>query len=460
MGRSSRQVVARCSNCARLERQVAALEERLAEMERRLNRNSGNSSVPPAANPPWAPRPGVRKPTGNKPGGQAGHTGHHRSPLPPEQVDRVVDHLPERCAHCGQGLEGQTPERVRRRHQVTDLPARAVTVTEHRSIACRCRHCGGLTAEPIPPAVLASVCGERLTAAICLASARIHGSRRAVEDLLGDVLGAPLSLGTIVAREAEMTFALDEPYRQAREAIRQAPAKNVDETGWKRAGRFLWTAATSTLAVFHVDPCRNRDAMGQLLGERVVGTICTDRFGVYQKVAVRQRAICWAHLMRDFRGFAEGTATRAFGEAGLAAAGEVMRLWHQFRGGKIARATLRRKLSAVRRTVGQLLGQNRDSPIKRVGGFCRGLLALGPALWTFARVEGIEPTNNHAERMLRPAVCWRKTSLGSHSPAGCRFVERMLTIVQTLGLRGQSAMDYLTHAVAAWRLRQPAPSLT
>jgi transposase len=462
MGRSSRKVVPVCSSCAKLTRELAALREELAELRRQVNRNSGNSSLPPAQNPPWAPRPVVKKPTGNKPGGQIGHEGHHRVLLSPEEVDEVIEHVPRRCTQCGEefGPGPWAPDQVRHRHQVMELPRRAVKVTEHRSVECRCRRCGGLTREPIPSAVLGSVCGPRLGAAVCFVSARVHGSRRAAGELLADVLGAPLSLGTIIARETEMTGALNEPYRDARAAIRQAPAKNVDETGWKRAGRFLWTAATPTMAVFHLDPCRNRDAMDQLLGKKVIGTVCSDRFGVYQKIPVRQRAICWAHLKRDFQSFVEiGGASAEFGEAGLGIVKQVTDSWHAFRDRPVARATLRKRLSAVRGATRKWLEQNRISAVKRIGTFCRGLLKLEPAMWTFARVEGIEPTNNHAERMLRPAVCWRKTSLGSHSLAGCRFVERMLTVVQTLRLQGRSVMDYLTQALSAWRTRQPTPSL-
>lgn len=121
--------------------------------------------------------------------------------------------------------------------------------------------------------------GERLSAVVSYVSSRVHGSPRATGELLGEVLGAPVALGTVMPREKEMTAALNQPFRQARAVIQQAPAENVDETGWKRAGRFPWVVATRSLAVFHLDPCRNRDAMGQLLGEDVQGTICTDRFG-------------------------------------------------------------------------------------------------------------------------------------------------------------------------------------
>jgi len=389
-----------CANCVRLEREVQQLREELAELRRQLNRNSGNSSLPPSAHPPWAPRPASRKPSGRKPGGQSGHEGHHRELLPVEQVDEVVTHKPARCGHCGARFTDSVAGQLIDRHQVSELPPRAVRITEHQALACTCRRCGQITRQRIPQELTRSVLGLRLCAAIAFVSSRVHGSRRAVQELLEEVLGASLSLGTVMAREREITQALGEPYRQAKQMIQKASAKNVDETGWKRAGRFLWVAATRSLAVFHLDPCRNRDALHQLLGPKINGTICTDRFGVYEKVPLERRGLCWSHLKRAIR-----------------------------------------------------------SPAKRAARFCRELLRLEPALWTFAKVKGIEPTNNHAERMLRPAVMWRKQSLGSHSVGGCRFVERMMTVLQTLKLRGQSVMDYLEQAIHALRCGVSPPPL-
>ncbi len=295
---------------------------------------------------------------------------------------------------------------------------------------------------------------------ISFVSARVHGSRRAVEELLEEVLGAPLALGTVMAREREMAQALSEPYRQAKQRMQKASAKNVDETGWKRAGRFLWVAATRSLAVFHLDPCRNRDAMHQLLGQKISGTICTDRFGVYEEIPIQRRGLCWSHLKRDFQELSEQKGpARRIGQAGLAVCQQTFDLWHQFRAGQISRSAMRRLLTPVRGGMNQLLKRGGRSKAKRAAGFCRELLQWEPALWTFARVKGIEPTNNHAERMLRPAVMWRKQSLGSHSLAGCRFVERMMTVIQTLRLRRQSVMDYLQQAIHALRCGVSPPPL-
>jgi transposase len=380
--------------------------------------------------------------------------------LPVEAVDEVVKHQPVQCKHCGANFpEGQAGE-VIDRHQISELPRRPVTVTEHQGYACTCQRCGQTTKEPIPEELTRSVFGERLSAVVAFASSRMHGSRRAVEELLEEVLGVPLGLGSVIAREKEMTLALSEPYRQAKQAIQKARAKNVDETGWKRAGRFLWVAATRVLAVFHLDPCRNRDAMHELLGQTVKGTICTDRYGVYEKVALEQRGLCWSHLKRDFQELAEQNgATKQIGKEGLAIGSAVFEMWGEFRDQRIGRSMLQKQIKPVRKRMNKLLKRGRRCRLKRTAGFCAELLRLEPALWTFAQVPGIEPTNNHAERMLRPAVMWRKQSLGSHSIAGCRFVERMMTVLQTTKLRGRSVIDYLQQAVYALRHGLSPPSL-
>ena len=91
--------------------------------------------------------------------------------------------------------------------------------------------------------------------------------------------------------------------------------------------------------------------------------------------------------------------------------------------------------------------------------FCANVLAVEPALWTFVRQEGVEPTNNHIERQLRPGVLWRKNAFGCHSDDGCRFVERMLTVVQTLRLQNRPVLSFLYDSLSAHRQAQTAPKL-
>jgi transposase len=97
--------------------------------------------------------------------------------------------------------------------------------------------------------------------------------------------------------------------------------------------------------------------------------------------------------------------------------------------------------------------------LRHGGGVCAEILKVEAVLWTFARVEELEPTNNATERALRPAVLWRKRSFGCHSEGGCRFVEHLLSAVQTLRLRGRAVLEYLAEALSAHRHGLPAPKL-
>jgi transposase len=444
-----------------LEARVRELEARLAELEDRLRADSSNSSTAPSSDPLWAPKLKPKKPTGNQPGGQKGHDGHHRKLLAVEQVDAVVKHVPQTCAHCQAAFGKRTPQTIQARHQVAELPPRSVVITEHQSYACTCVHCGKSTTSPIPRAIRQSVTGARLSAALCYLSAFVHGSRRAVETVAGEIFGVELSLGTISNREREMTEALQPVDQQIQERVQKAPAKNVDETGWRRAGRWLWVAATRTEALFRIDRGRNWHGLQNLLGERVSGTVCSDRHGLYERLKITCRGICWAHLKRDFvRWIDRGHATAWLGEEGLAITGDVCRLFDRFKQGGILRAALRRRLGPLRRRLNDLLDRGLASEQKKVKPFCRNLLKVERGLWTFARVEGIEPTNNHAERMLRPAVIWRKTCFGSHSASGCRYAERMLTLIQTLRLQGRGIFEFLSQTMHAHRNHLPMPSIS
>jgi transposase len=445
----------------RVETEMVQLRQLVRELSGSARATAVNSSIPPSANPPGAPTPRTKKPTGGTPGGQLGHEGHFRQLLPAQEVDEVVEHGPPvRCRFCGAMLPVESDREVVGRHQVMELPARAVRVAEHRALACRCGRCGRENAGTIPEAVRSRSTGPRLSAAVAMMACHFRGSRRCVERLVGEVLGAPLSLGSVVAREREMGQALGGPYEEVLGAVRRARVKHVDETSWRRAAHWLFAAASAVASAFALAHARTYGALKQLLGETVRGTLCTDRFGIYDRHPLERRAVCWAHLKRDFRRCVDrGGASARVGEAGLAVCRRVFALWRELRGGSLSRSGLRERVEPLRRRMHALLLRGTRCGVKKTAGFCRNVLRVEVALWRFAEVPGLEPTNNAAERALRPAVLWRKQSLGSHSRAGCRFVEQILSVTATLRRRGRKVLDYLEAALAAHRLGQPPPSV-
>ena len=147
------------------------------------------------------------------------------------------------------------------------------------------------------------------------------------------------------------------------------------------------------------------------------------------------------------------------GRRGLRIVRELFDAWHAFRAEEIPRARLQELVAGLERRLGNTLLEGAFGEDKKVAAFCAHLIELEPALWTFAKVEGVEPTNNFMERLVRRAVLWRRRSFGCDSEAGCRFVERILTVVQTCRLRDTNTLEYLAAAVAAHRAGQGCPRL-
>ncbi len=453
-----------CPRCRELLKRIAELDARIRELEARLGQNASNSSIPPSANPPQAPAPVRKKPTGRKPGGQAGHTAHLRERLPPERVQETHHLVPDLCACCQEDLpQAPGPDDPEPRwHQVLELPATPVQVTEYQAHGRTCPNCGHLTWATIPQEIRDHVCGPRLTATIAFLSGAMHLSKRKIEETVETVLGAPIALGTVSNLEQEMSAALADAHADAQQAVQEAPAKNVDETGWKQAGakRWLWGAATAFVACFVIAPTRGALGLTALLGDRIKGIISSDRWSVYGQLKLGLRQLCWAHLKRDFQKLVDrGSDAQDIGATGLDTVEVVFAWWHAFRGGGLSRAQLQRQIAPLRQTLREWLELGCACTDTKAAAFCANVLAVEPALWTFVRKEGVEPTNNHIERLLRSGVLWRKNAFGCHSEAGCRFVERILTVVQTLRLQKRPVLEFLYQSLLAHRHAQKAPQL-
>lgn len=460
-----------CPGCLERDARIATLEHRAAELEAlvrdlqaRLGANATNSSVPPSANPPGAPKLPPKKPSGRKTGAQLGHPAHLRRRLPPERVQRVRDFLPRQCQRCHEPLPPlpapDDPEPTW--HQVAELPKLAAFVTEYRGHYRTCPCCGTLNHATIPADLKAHSIGPRLAATLAYFAGRHHLSQRGLEEAAEDVFDVPLSLGTVGHLAQQTSAALAPAHAEAVQAVRDAAAKNVDETSWKLAGGrcWLWAAATATAAAFVIHARRSAAGLKALLGDVIAGIVGSDRWSVYQAVAPERWQVCWAHLKRDFQAMVDrNNAGSAVGEDLLLLTGVLFEWWHRLRDGALSRRTFRRYIAGLREDVVIALEQGRACGCAKTAATCRELLAVEESLWTFVRVEGVEPTNNHIERMLRLAVLWRKKSFGSQSASGCRFVERLLTVVQTRRLQGRPVLDYLYDALVAHRAGLPAPKL-
>lgn len=442
-----------------LEATIAALQERVRELEARLGLNSTNSSKPPSSDPPGVVRP-AKKSTGKKRGGQKGHRGHHRKQIAADRVDVIVEHRPEACGHCGQGLAGAEEAKPAWVHQVTELPPIRAQVTEHRMHSVRCPKCSKLTRASLPKEVGGKHFGPRLVGLGSLLNGRYRMSRRETVDLLSRLLDVPApSLGSTEAFTQETSTALKPAYEQARAAVLQSDAAGVDETPWKLGGKkqWLWVATAPSATVFHLGPGRGAEELKRFLGEKFRGVVGSDRWCAYQIYDRRQ--LCWAHLLRNFKKLAlRGGQAVEFAEEGVRECARVFALWSQLQEGQINREQLQRGTQRIRNRFRRFVRRGAESADKRVAGFCRNLLRLQRWLWTFVE-EPVEPTNNAAERALRPAVLWRKGCFGNQSDAGMRYVERVLTFTATCRQQQVHPVDFLALAILARRRGTPGPTL-
>jgi transposase len=348
-------------------------------------------------------------------------------------------------------------------HQVAELPRTAAIVTEFQGHARTCTGCGHVTRQSIPPEIRVDALGPRLAATVAYLSGCQHVSKRGLEEVVEAVFDVPVSLGTVARLEQQMSAALVEPHRQLAEEVQAAAVKHADETSWKLAGKrcWLWVAATVTTVYFLLHARRSAKALEELLGERVQGVVVSDRYSAYHAVALVQRQLCWAHLKRDFQAMKDrGGAAAEVGEELLDLTSLLFDLWYKVRDGTRTRRWLDKQIQSwLRNDVVVALERGIECGCAKTAGVCAEILKLESALWTFGRVAGVEPTNNAAERALRPAVLWRKGSFGCQSESGCRFVERLLSVSQTLRKRRGRVLDYLTEALNAHRHSLPIPKL-
>jgi transposase len=442
---------------AALER-ITTLETEVADLRSRLGRNSRNSSQPPSADGPGTSRPS-KEPTGRKPGGQPGHKGTKRELVPPEKVNAIVPVEADACGKCGGTVVAKSGAPEAYRHQVIELPQLQAHVTEYRLGFGYCRCCGEWTRAALPPGVPESNFGPRLTAFIALCTGKFRLAKRGVQEMVGDVLGVDIALGSVSNMEQTVSDALAAPVDEAGAYVPAQPTAHLDETGWweKNARSWLWVATTSAVAVFLVVRSRGK-AIAQQLLKGFKGTLVSDRWCGYNWMHVLRRQICWAHLIREFEGFIEqGGRAKRLGELLLAEAKMMFEWWHNARDGTIKRETFRKKMKPLMAEVERLLAVGAVCPNQKVAGTCGEILKLADAMWTFVYTPGVEPTNNLAERDLRHAVIWRRTSFGTQSEAGSRFVERILTTVITLRKQNRNVLEYLASACQA-HLRGERPA--
>jgi transposase len=435
--------------------QNQTLAARIEKLEEQLNQNSSNSSKPPSSDPPSVKSASTPTPSDKKRGGQPGHPKHQRTLLPP---DEIIDHKPTHCSTCQHPLTGEDPYPLL--EQVIDLPPKMQHVLHHRRHTLRCPCCLSSTTAPSVPEATSGF-GPKLQAVTSYLSGVGRMGKRPIRQLCEDLFDIPISLGSISHLEARTSQALAPIHAQAKQFLEGRNA-HVDETSWKQGKQkaWLWVAVTQLLSVFLIHRHRSRVAFEELMGPKW-GVLTTDRYAVYGHLEADQRQVCWAHLRRDFQAMIDRqNAGSEIGEELLVYTEALFDLWQRVRDGTLTRRGLQKGyLKWLRGAVRQLLLDGSRCSCAKTSVVCVELLGWEESLWTFARVEGVEPTNNAAERALRHAVCWRKSSYGTDSERGSRFVERILSVVASCRQQGRNILQFLTEAIQSRRHGTTGPSL-
>lgn len=442
------------------------------KLRQQLNQDSTNSSRAPSTDSPEAkarhkaeelpshPQHGARKQ-----GAQKGHKAVNRPLLPLEEVDIVIDCKPEVCAHCGEPLEGCVdPEPYRQQTYDFEIIRRT---TEYRKHRIECPHCGETTEGRLPEEAQGSTYGPSVVALLGILTGLYQISRRMAALFINQVLGIPISVGSVSNLEKELTEA-SKPVMEEIELVAQGSKQgNADETGFgleKGKRGWLWVLTTPSAVLFRLLGGRGQEYASKLLG-RFEGILTSDRWCGYNRYPEEKRQLCWAHLTRDFKAMTEtGADGEAIGKGLKKESRAMFRLWHRFRkwkaerervGVKISMTVLEAQMTPIRKRVKVLLEEGKHRGVCK----CAPILKVESMLWTFTKEEGIEPTNNAAERSIRPGVLWKKRSFGVESERGAQYVESMLSIWTTCRCNEVNPLKFLNDLVIDIRLKATAPSI-
>lgn len=427
-------------------KRVEKLEPENKSLKEQLGNNSSNSSLPPSQD---RKKKKNKKPASkNKTGGQKGHAGHFRELLTTDQVDSFIDcALPSHCT-CGGKIRSKKDYQ---RHQVHELPNIKLHVTEYRLEKGRCLQCYCHQVAPLPEGVSWGITGPTLTGFMSQLVSRYQLSRRELQDFLQEHFRFNISLGTIFNKQKIVNAALETSVSNLLTSVKESPSINIDETGHNRDGKrqWMWGVTSAAFAFFSITASRGKKVLKSLVGD-YRNVVISDRYAAYNYFDSDNRQVCWSHLKRDFTKLSEkdNAIIARIGQHLLVCESDLFKLWHAFKQSRITRDELIRQSKPLRQRVGELLEQGSyTDPVLRVVRFCKNLLERFNALWTFIYTENVEPTNNHAERCLRPSVTWRKKYFGTRSEYGSEFVSRTASIQMTCRLQSKNAFQFLSQTL-------------
>lgn len=419
------------------------LKKRIIELEERLNLNSNNSSKPPSTDQ----KKNKKAPKG---GAVSGHKGHHRNLS--ENIDKRIVSSLEKCEHCGSNNLKKKPSRI---FQQVELPEIKPFITQIECEKAKCCSCGRNLVAPLPNEYDNSSFGPKLISVIGLCSSAYRMSKRTIQTFLKTLLGVDISLGSIPAMEKKVSRGLEPCFEALAKKIDESTVAYVDETGFRQEARthYVWTATTQDDVLLRILPSRGLDSLAKIRPRNHKGITVTDRYQVY---AYAKHQYCLAHIRRDFKKFSERDGPD--GEIGKKALFELTEIFLANR--LTCRRTMQQRVGYRKKRLKDILYDAMLDGSDKFSRFADRLLNKYENLFLFTRYHGVENTNNAAERTLRHIVLWRKTSYGTQSDEGSRFLERAISVWMTLKKQKREPLPFFHKAyLASFNPEHAAPVL-
>lgn len=428
---------------------IEELNRRIADLEEKLRLNSQNSSKPPSSDRYPKKEPPLKKKKERK-----RRRGFFRRWFPQEEVSEFIKYYPQNCDKCGSSCF-LPKNKVAEARQVVEIPPIKPIVTEHQALSCRCANCGKQVRAQLPKEVLSSAFGPKIKAWCTALAGKFHLSKSQIKELFETLLGISISKGSVVNTHYQAALMLKEPYEEALQHLTKSETAYADETGWRTLGqtKWLWQASDKNIVIFKIFSSRGKKAFQALLGKECIQNLVTDRFRVYSTYGLHQ--YCWAHLKRDFKRIEQRSGlVSMIGKLMGSLCSFLFKCAHERDEGQISDKEFIQKAKKLKDEFHYLFklglrADTHDLKLGVTGRFCERILNDEEKLWAFIENPSLDLTNNLSERNLRQAVLWRKVSFGNKSTRGEQFVERILSVVETIKIQGRNILDYLVACFSA-----------
>ncbi|HAU0496100.1 IS66 family transposase [Legionella pneumophila serogroup 1] len=432
-----------------LKEEITQLKEENASLKEQLNTNSKNSSLPPSRD---LKKKKQSKPKSGRPrGGQSGHKGHQRALVPIEKVTSVVVCPPPSRCDCGKELDilGQFE-----RHQVFELPTPSYEVIEYQRQTGCCKSCRRRYQGSLPPGVSRKGFGARAQAMVSLLTSKYRLSKRLVHTWFSDVYHMPICLGSVSNIEHTVSQSLEQTHKEIKAQIQSSKAIHLDETGHKECNQngWAWIMSTQDATYFKLERSLGRKIAKELIGDFRDHIYVTDRYSAYDFLPDRNRQVCWAHLKRDFQKISERPGVPGkIGKKLLKAYERLFKFWKtEYDPNILSFKKPRKRFRYFKARLLRHLRECSRCTHKATARTCTNILESVDSLWNFFEIPNVPPTNNHAERQLRPLVISKKLTFGTQSERGSRFIERIFSIVATCKQQQKDVLVFIMDALQRW----------